>query len=256
METTNQENTRKRQEVIRRRKREQRRQFIAVTVVCCVIFIISLQLVTTSADSVVTETLPSSVDEQIESEVDLDEIKADVIASTQMRRMALVEEATVETVEEETAEEAEEKEVLHGWMDYTSDDVDLLAKIMYAEEGVLYKMYEDTDPEDVEMVTKLCGSVVLHRLANEMGGATTIEEVLYNCSNGIEQYASQTKTKVEEGQDVPEIFFTWAEQLLQDGPLGPNNLVFQAEFKQGEVYAQYWNQIFCLSKYLPETEED
>ena len=40
----------------------------------------------------------------------------------------------------------------------------------------------------------------------------------------------------------------WAEDLLRDGPIGPENLVFQSQFEQGDqVYWTYGNQIFCLS---------
>lgn len=182
----------------------------------------------------------------------------------------VIEETTEENVDDTSAEEAQEvlgTQVLEGteveetteettWMDYTSADVNLLANIMYAEEGVLYTKYMDTEPTNVEMVFKLCGSVVLHRLANQMDGATTIREVLYASPNGNEQYAGTTKTRVENGQDIPDIVFTWAEQLLKDGPLGPNNLVFQSEFVQGDsVYATYWNQIFCTCSCYPEEEQ-
>ena len=123
---------------------------------------------------------------------------------------------------------------------YTEQDVNLLAQLMYAEEGVFLQRY-DEHPKKVERVFKLAGSVVLHRMENSYMGET-IYDVIYAPG----QYAGQTLQRVSAGQDVPEMVYTWAEELLRDGPIGPNNLVYQAEFSQGKPYEKIWNQVFCV----------
>ena len=124
----------------------------------------------------------------------------------------------------------------------SQEDINLLAQIMYAEEGILFQYYEK-DPDKVERVHKLCGSVVLHRIENHYRNAETISDVLY--SNG--QYAKATLDRVESNKEIPEVIYQWAEELLRDGSLGPENLIFQAQFKQGqEVYEHIYNQYFCL----------
>lgn len=147
--------------------------------------------------------------------------------------------AAQELVIEETVpqENSEDNQILG----YTSNDIYILAQIMHAEEGVFFREYS-TDPEKVERVHKLAGSVVLHRLENHYMGSSTILEVLYAPS----QYDLQTVNRVEEGQDIPEIVYQWAEDLLRDGPLGPRGLIFQSEFNQGEVYEEIGNQKFGI----------
>lgn len=137
--------------------------------------------------------------------------------------------------EEEIPEEYSAQE----YMSYTTDDVYLLAQAMHAEEGVFFRKFAE-DPDEVEYVHKLCGSVILHRLENNHRGCESIEEVIF-CDG---QYAEQTLQRVRDGQDIPELVYTWAEELLKEGPLGPNNLIYQSEFEQGVVYDTIGNQIF------------
>lgn len=121
---------------------------------------------------------------------------------------------------------------------YTSEDVELLARLMYAEEGIfIYRLPEN----EAKYVNQLAGSVVLHRKNMNYRGAETIEEVIYDKG----QYAC-----VENGsiyQEVPDIVYKWAEELLKEGPLGPENMIYQAEFEQGsEVFDHIGNQYFCM----------
>lgn len=123
---------------------------------------------------------------------------------------------------------------------YQLDDIELLARMMYAEVGVFFWNYEE-DPEEVELIHKLAGSVVINRLRNEVMGATCLADVLY--SEG--QYAQQTIQKVESGeQDIPEEVYIWSEELLTEGTIGPSNLVYQAQFPQGQLYRNIGNQYF------------
>ena len=151
-------------------------------------------------------------------------------------KITVQEEKQEETVEEVIIEDKEEPEMITF---YTEEDVELLARLMYAEEGVLLQRQS---MEDAELAHKLCGSVILHR--TEMGylGADSIEETIY--AEG--QYADTTLQKLST-QEAPEIVKKWAEELLTDGPIGPENMIYQSEFPQGKVYTTIDNQYFgCL----------
>lgn len=153
-------------------------------------------------------------------------------------KITVQEEKQEETVEEVIIEDKEEPEMITF---YTEEDVELLARLMYAEEGVLLQRQS---MEDAELAHKLCGSVILHR--TEMGylGADSIEETIY--AEG--QYADTTLQKLAT-QEAPEIVKRWAEELLNDGPIGPKNMIFQSEFEQGQIYMMIDNQYFgCIDK--------
>lgn len=125
---------------------------------------------------------------------------------------------------------------------YDLSDKELLAQLMYAEEGIFFKQYEE-NPEQVELVHKLAGSVALHRFKSHYMGAQSLSDVLY----AKNQYDVQTVQRVEQGQDMPDIVYVWAEDLLQNGPIGPETLIYQSEFKQGsDIYEHIGNQYFCL----------
>ena len=109
---------------------------------------------------------------------------------------------------------------------------------MYAEEGIfIYKLSE----EEAKYVCQLAGSVVIHRKNMKYGGANTIEEVIY--AHG--QYACVNNGSIN--QEVPDVVYEWAEELLLNGPIGPENMIYQAQFQQGsETYDIIGNQYFCL----------
>jgi len=124
---------------------------------------------------------------------------------------------------------------------YNMENVELLAQMMYAEEGVFFSRFAN-EPEMIERVHKLAGSVVLHRLNSHFSGAQTLADVLYAPG----QYDYRTIQRVEKGQNLPPQVYQWAEELLTEGAIGPDTLVFQAEFRQGsEVYEHIGNQYFC-----------
>ena len=124
---------------------------------------------------------------------------------------------------------------------YTMENRELLAQIMFAEEGVFFSWYA-SDPDTIERAHKLAGSVILHRLNTHFSGAQTLADVLYAPG----QYDYRTIQRVEEGRQLPAQVYQWADELLTQGALGPDTLVFQAEFPQGsEVYDHIGNQYFC-----------
>lgn len=126
-----------------------------------------------------------------------------------------------------------------SYYNYTEEDIEFLAQTMFAEEEGFLRQLED-NPELVERVFKLAGSVVIHRADNNYRGATTIQEVVF--TEG--QYAKRTQQKVTEGQEMPDIVYIWAEELLSNGPIGPHNLIYQSESQQGDSYDMIGNQFF------------
>lgn len=144
-------------------------------------------------------------------------------------------------VEEEIAEEPE-PEYIPPQRGYSMEEKELLAQMMFAEEGVFLSVYAD-DPATAERVFKLAGSVILNRRNSGYMGAKSVADVLY--AHG--QYADRTKQVIEEGQNVPSCVYTWADDLMRDGPIAPQEVVFQAEFSQGSgIYEQIGNQYFCM----------
>lgn len=128
-----------------------------------------------------------------------------------------------ESIKVETNEQIEETDIM------------LLAKIMHAEEGVLRSRLSI---EDAKRAHLLCGSVVLHRRNMNYLGAKTIKEVIYTPN----QYASLEKLN----QEVPEETIEWARELIKNGPIGPSDMIYQAEFQQGgSTYDHIDNQYFC-----------
>lgn len=82
-----------------------------------------------------------------------------------------------EEKKEETAEEImiEDKEEPEAVTFYTEENVDLLARLMYAEEGVLLQRQSI---EDAELAHKLCGSVILHRTEIGYSGSSGNSEAM------------------------------------------------------------------------------
>lgn len=113
---------------------------------------------------------------------------------------------------------------------------ELLASLMYHEEGVLLSKI---DYQDAKRAHLLAGSVVLHRTNMNFMGAKTIEDTIF--AKG--QY---THTLPKLANPVPEEVLEWAGELLENGPIGPKDLIYQAQFIQGDgIYEKIDNQYFC-----------
>lgn len=113
---------------------------------------------------------------------------------------------------------------------------ELLASLMYHEEGVLLSRI---DYEDAKRAHLLAGSVVLHRTNMNYMGAETIEDTIFAPGQYI-----HTLPKL--ANPVPEEVLEWAGELLENGPIGPSDMIFQAQFIQGDgIYAHIDNQYFC-----------
>ena len=117
--------------------------------------------------------------------------------------------------------------------DYTQEDIDILAAVMYGEEH----------PDRYEMM--LAGSVVLNRVKDPRF-PDTIKEVVYQIDGPFEQYAPRTKGFI--GKDLPEECYRLAEILLRYGPIAPGEVIYQAHFNQGEVFWSWQGEEFCFGR--------
>lgn len=173
------------------------------------------------------ETKEQTEVQEVETEAQTVETKTQTVETE-----AQTVEAEAQTVETEV--QAVEAEAQTSKIDEA--DVMLLASLMHEEEGVLRWTLSY---EDAKMAHLYAGSVVLNRLNMHYRGAESLEDVIY-CPG---QYASVDKLLKEE---IPEETIEWARQLLQDGPIGPENMIYQAEFEQGsETVEKIGNQYFC-----------
>lgn len=109
---------------------------------------------------------------------------------------------------------------------YSKEDLELLAEVMYHENYC-----------NGERCMLLTGSVVLNRKASP-GYPDTIKDVLY-------QKGQYSTTKKFFKTKIPERVYELAEELLIGGSIAPENVVFQATFKQGKVYEIIKGEYFC-----------
>lgn len=109
-------------------------------------------------------------------------------------------------------------------------DLDLLARLIHAEAG------SDTCSDDLQ---KYVGSVALNRVCSKYY-PNNLHDVVYQSG----QYECVTNGKINEPATDREI--KMAKWLYQVGPQLPREVVFQAEFIQGDgVYLQEQNMYFC-----------
>lgn len=191
----------------------------------------SLQVAEKNFINISVEREEISIKEQFFKDIDALALPEENIKRQQISKTDVVEET-------QSINEAKIETTSTYVTNYEQRDVELLARLMYAEEGIyIYKLSED----EAKYVNQLAGSVVLHRRDTHFGGAKTIEDVIF--AKG--QYDSVAKGTIY--QEVPDIVYEWAEELLKNGPIGPENLVYQAEFEQGsDTYDQIGNQYFCI----------
>lgn len=148
--------------------------------------------------------------------------------------------ATVENVETENQVSEEEP-----YFPYTQEDIYLVGNTVFYEVGNLrYKCTE----EDAMKAMKMTASCVVNRAKmNYKYLGRTIESQVFVST----QYQSWQKISNKKQDYVDDIFYQVAEEILQNGPVVSERLVFQSEDKQGEVVAHIDNQYFGI---VPEPE--
>lgn len=133
---------------------------------------------------------------------------------------AIIEETTTEIIEETTVEETTTTTQTAA-PKTDSSDLDLLAKIIYLEAGGCTYRHK-----------QLVGCVVINRV-NSSKFPNTVEDVVYQ-KNQYYPRGSKYLANAKPDSECYEI----ARDLLANGNHGicPSNILFQAEFVQGEVY--------------------
>ena len=112
----------------------------------------------------------------------------------------------------------------------STNDVELLAHLINAEAGATYCSDE---------MRYMVGSVALNRVESDLF-PDTLEEVIFQRG----QYACTWDGNFE--KEPTENCYDIAYDLLIDGVEIPENVVFQAEFEQGDgVYKRVDNMCFC-----------
>ena len=101
---------------------------------------------------------------------------------------------------------------------YTMKDVDLLADIMYLENGSTV-----TTEDENRQILIMTGSVVLNRVKSGQWGGKTIEKVLYSPG----QYAQETKNRIGKVK-VPDYIREIAIDLLIHGSNVPDYVCYQS----------------------------
>lgn len=134
----------------------------------------------------------------------------------------ILRDSAVDVVEEEVSTETA--------YEYTQEDLDLLAHVIYAEAGSDYCTDE---------MRYGVGSVVLNRVEDEC-----FPDTLYNVIYQKGQYQCTWDGNIDKTPD--ERSYRIAQDLLNNGSIFPSDVVYQAEFKQGSgVYSKIQNIYFC-----------
>ena len=160
----------------------------------------------------------------------------------------------VEEITEEETMEVEPTEVAEAelsvteeepYFPYTQKDIYLVGNTVFWEVGTL--RYKCTEEEAMKALRMTASCVVNRAKMNYKYLGRTIESQVYVSS----QYQSWQKITNTKQSDVDEIFYQIAEEILQNGPVVSERLVFQSEDEQGEVIAHIDNQYFGI---VPEPE--
>lgn len=118
---------------------------------------------------------------------------------------------------------------------YTEDDVDLLARLLTAEMGMSWV--------DDEMQLYV-GSVVLNRMNHPLY-PDTLYDVIYDKG----QYSPTWTGTINNTPDERTI--ANARLLLEEGSILPENVIFQANFPQGDgTYYKYYDEILGTTTYF------
>ena len=153
-------------------------------------------------------------------------------------------ETTEEVIEPAEVVETSETSKEEPYFPYTQEDVYLVGNTVFHEVGVL--RYRCTE-EDAMKALKMTASCVVNRAKmNYMYLGRKISDQVIES-----QYASFEKISNTRQEDVDEIFYQIAEEILQNGPVVSERLIYQSEFKQGEEVEHIDNQWFGL---LPESK--
>ena len=120
---------------------------------------------------------------------------------------------------------------LIAYVNYKHESINLLAEVIYHE-----NWYTDKD----KLTAYWTGAVVMNRVKSPKF-PNTVKEVLYQ-KKPI-QYSTTGKFFTKE---IPEECYEMARDIWENGtPDVPENVLYQATFKQGKIWEQKNGEIFC-----------
>lgn len=150
------------------------------------------------------------------------------LTNSKLCKLSQYETVTLAFDEHEVDEVTEEQPTI----EVDENEVDLLARAIYWECGLL---------GDEGM--HLCGCVILNRISSDMY-PNDLYSVLYQNRNGSYQYDIARTGLIN--KKAEESAYEIARNLLINGSTIPNDVLFQAQFRQGSyVYKQIGNTYFC-----------
>lgn len=118
---------------------------------------------------------------------------------------------------------------------YTEEELDLLSRLIFAEVGC------EWIPDNIQLYV---GSVVLNRVESGL-----FPDNIYDVIYAKGQYSPTWSGAINNTPDERTI--ANAKTLLEDGSLLPTNVVFQANFKQGDgVYYEYYDELLGTTTYF------
>ena len=131
---------------------------------------------------------------------------------------------------------SEPEPVVESEPQYSEEDLDLLARLMTAEMG------SEWVSDEVQLYV---GSVPLNRMKSDAFPGETLYDVIYQEG----QYSPTWTGAINNTPDERTI--ENAKKLLTEGSVLPENVVFQANFKQGDgVYYEYYDEILGTTTYF------
>lgn len=139
------------------------------------------------------------------------------------------------TKSKETSPKKESVDVSAPAIPYTEEDLDLLARLITAEMGASWVSDE---------MQLYVGSVVINRMNHAL-----FPDTLYDVIYAKGQYSPTWTGTINNTPDERTI--ENARQLLEHGSVLPENVVFQANFPQGDgIYYEYYDEVLGTTTYF------
>ena len=126
---------------------------------------------------------------------------------------------------------------------YTDEELELLAHVINAEQGI-----EFDDEQKTNMLQIYAGKVALNRMKKHYRGAETLEDVIYTpgqyaCISDV-SWTNPISERAYKNAEILLLGLDYSELL--NIPKMPDDVIYQAEFAQGSgTWMQIGNNYFC-----------
>ena len=178
---------------------------------------------------------------EAEDSIPEEEESTETVEKTEYLTEAVIDVPQVQNVSYSVSTDSNEE----PYFPYTDTDIYLVGNTVFNEVGVFF---EELSEEEAERAAYLTASCLVNRAKmNYLGLGTKIADQVYS-----NQYESREKVTSVKEDYVYDRIYEIAEDVLKNGPVVSEKLIFQSEKKQGEVIETIGNQFFGI---LPETWE-